>query len=327
MNRRGIALVSVLFVLVALLVLSPTLFFSVFLDLQSTSNASAGEDALYVAEAAIHRTWAALGRGPDFADALSWPNGTPPFGAATWFPQPPRGYRVHVAPSPDGALLVTSEGTSHRGARARVEATFRRNAAFDAPAALVLDTSLARVAIGGAIDVVSDPASGAPPPVGAEDETAAGVWQSSGVSGSLAVVGPSGLRTSLDGIRVSADGTLTGPFASGSWGTAAAPQVTRLVTDAHVTGDVTAYGVVLADAPLHVSGRLEVTGLLLAAAGIVVEGELAVRGAAWIAELAEVPAGGSLSVAYDAPALENCGNLRPGVLPREAVLGGWRELW
>src|SRR5690349_2159757 len=96
MKRHGIALVSVLFMLVAILTLTATLFFSLFLDALASSNVSAGDDALFVAEAGLQHLWATLDPGPDFARELAWPNGEPPFGSLVGFPEAPRTYRVTV---------------------------------------------------------------------------------------------------------------------------------------------------------------------------------------------------------------------------------------
>ncbi|MGH7856629.1 MAG: hypothetical protein ACREQY_04805, partial [Candidatus Binatia bacterium] len=93
MNDRGIALPSVIFTLLAVLIGSATLFFTIFVDVHSSSNAAAATDALYVAEAGVHHLWSALGRAPDFSEALGWPAGEPPFGEVVWFPRPPRTYR------------------------------------------------------------------------------------------------------------------------------------------------------------------------------------------------------------------------------------------
>src|SRR5438093_1296328 len=116
-RRKGIALVSVLFILVALLALTATLFLSLFLDVHAASNVSAGDDALYVAEAGIQHLWSLIQPATDFSRELAWPDGTPPFGSPTGFPEPPRTYRVHVDALSGGRLRVRSEGTSHRGAR------------------------------------------------------------------------------------------------------------------------------------------------------------------------------------------------------------------
>ncbi|MGH7821811.1 MAG: hypothetical protein ACREQ9_18770, partial [Candidatus Binatia bacterium] len=101
----------------------------------------------------------------------------------------------------------------------------------------------------------------------------------------------------------------------------------RLVGDGRVLGNVTAHGIVVADVPLHVVGSLTVDGLLLAHAGLVVEGLLVVSGALWTAQSLDLPASGRLELDHDPSALADVGNLRPATLPREAVLGAWRELW
>src|SRR5580765_8556423 len=104
MRNDGITLVSVLLILVGVFALTATLFLSTFLDARAVSNIAAGEGALYGAEAGIQHVWALLDPAPDFARALSWPAGEPPFGSPVAFPEPPRIYRVVVSALPDGSL-------------------------------------------------------------------------------------------------------------------------------------------------------------------------------------------------------------------------------
>ena len=166
MRMNGIALVSVLFMLVGVLALTATLFFSSFIDARAASNVSAGDDALYGAEAGIQHVWALLDPAPDFSRALAWPDGEPPFGSPVGFPEPPRTYRVRVSALPDGSLRAVSEGTSHRGTRRKVEAIFFREVAFRPPAALTIarDTQLGEVA--GALDVTVADMDPEPVPLG-----------------------------------------------------------------------------------------------------------------------------------------------------------------
>ncbi|MGH7857220.1 MAG: hypothetical protein ACREQY_07780, partial [Candidatus Binatia bacterium] len=227
-----------------------------------------------------------------------------------------------------GGLRVRSEGTSHRGARARVEATFHRESVFRSPAALVLDAGLASAAASGEV-VISSAAPGEPAPAtGAESEETAALWRdATGGGETIAVVGDTGFGLSVDALVEGADVTLAGPFASDTWGSPESPKVVRLTGDARVTGEVRAYGIVVTDVPLHVAGWLMIDGLLLARGGLAIDGALVLNGAFWVSQSLDVLPSGSLEIDLDPSALAGAGDLRPTVLPREAILGAWRELW
>ncbi len=330
MNARqnGIALVSVLFALVGVLVLTATLFFSVFIDLQSTSNVSAGDDALYVAEAGVHHLWSLLEPAADFRRELDWPSGEPPFGSLVWFPEPPRTYRVRVSALPDGRLVAASEGTSHRGARRRVQAVFHREAEFRPRAALLIGEGTSPGDLSGTLE------AGVPEPVddvtgiGAERRRDAEALREALPGGAqVAIVGPSGLREAADRLRGTEDTTLSGALAGGSWGAAGSPVLVRLAGLGDVVGAASVTGALLADAPLRVSGRLEVDGLLLAPNGIEVDGELVIRGAGFVAGPLIIRSSGALVVSYATTALDGADTACRGALPRAPILGAWKEVW
>ncbi|MBI2962887.1 MAG: hypothetical protein HYY35_03970 [Deltaproteobacteria bacterium] len=325
---HGIALVSVLFLLVAVLVLTATLFFSVFIDLQSTSNVSAGDDALYVAEAGIQHLWSLLEPAPDFRRELDWPGGEPPFGSPVWFPDPPRTYRVRLSALPDGRLTAVSEGTSRRGARRRVQALFHREAEFRPRAALVAGEGTVADDLSGTVELAVVPPAGDVTGVGAERRRDA-----QALRGALrddvriATVGPSGLRDAADRLRGTEDATLSGPITGGSWGAAGSPVLVRLAGQGDVIGAATITGALLADAPLRVFGRLEIEGLLLAPYGIEVGGELVIRGAGFVAGPLTVRSAGALAVSYATSALDGADRACRGGLPRAPILGAWKEVW
>lgn len=323
---RGIALPAVLFVLLGLVVTSATLFLTVFLDVAGGTNDVAGDDALYVAEAGVQRLWTLLDPAPDFAAALAWPEGAPPIGSPSWFPRPPRTYRIRVAAGPASDLVASVEGTSRRGARRRVEARFRRDPVFHPLAALVTSGG---AAADGTLDLSGadrDAAEPSLPALGAETCAAAASWTAGG-GPSPVVTGKSGLAEAASALGPSADRTVTGPLSDADFGSDAAPEVVRFAGDARVEGVVRVSGIAIADAPLVVHGRLEIHGLFLAAAGAEVRGEVAVAGAAWIAEGLRVAPGASLGIRYASRHLARADASRPRILPRQALLGAWREVW
>lgn len=327
-SRNGIALVSVLFMLVGLLALTATLFLSLFLDAQAASNVSAGDDALFVAEAGIQHLWSLLEPASDFARELAWPAGAPPFGSPVGFPESPRTYRVRVDGLADGSLRASSEGTSHRGARRKVEAVFVREPRFRPPAAVTIAATTSPTDISGALNVSADETGGELPAYGAESrEAAAAFRRARGDATEVAIVGSSGLPDAIDHLREIADVAPDGTQEGGTFGSTGEPVVVRFTGQAEISGTVVVSGIVLADAPLRVRGRLEVDGLLLAPQGIDVEGELVIGGAAWVSGEVRVPAAGRLVVRYAGSALDRSAVAGRGALPRAAILGAWREVW
>ena len=324
MKDRGVALLSVLLLLVALFIGSATLFFTIFLDVHSTSNGDAAREALYGAEAGIHHVWSLLGRAPDFSEAASWPDGAPPFGegAGAW------PITVRVSAGPADALTARSEAVVHRDATAVVEAIFHRAPTFRPPGAVLLD-SVTAGARDGEVTVSVDRAEteGGIGAIVAEDPATADFWTSIDPSWTRTVIGPSGLRPALARIDALAHAVVSGPVAFGTWGSAEAPEIVEITGVAEITGIATAVGILFADRPLRVSGELSVEGLLLAPDGLVVTGELRVRGAIWVGEMVDVTSSGLIGAAYDPAALDRLDGIVPGVLPREATLQAWRESW
>ena len=328
---QGVALASVLFCLAGLVVMTATLFLTTMIDLQATTNTAAASDAFYVAEAGIQHLWSILEPAPDFSEALSWPEGRPPLAAPIWLPRPVQTYTLRVTGASDGSLVALSEGTSDRGTRARVKVVFRREAVFRPVAALVSASSVTSAVVTGALDAVGedrDRAERPLPAAGAENRAGADILQSALGNGRRAVVvGPSGLEAAANRLRPSPDRALTGPHTAGMWGQPDSPEVVRLVANAEIGGEVTAAGIVLADALLHVTGRFEVEGLLLAARGLSVDGSLLVHGGLWVAEGLTVSSSGQLRIDYASTPLNRANGLRPGALPRAPVLGAWEEVW
>ncbi len=328
-RQRGAALLAVLFSLIALLTLTGTLFLSAFLDREATSNFAAADDALFVAEAGIQHVWSILSPAPDFAAELSWPDGRPPFASPAAFPEPPRTYRVRVEPAGDGGLRVLSEGTSHRGTRQKVEATFRRAPRFRPGAVLTITETMPDPSLTGDLAIATldrDGAAKAPSRVGAESRAAAEAWARGG-GGDIAVLVPSGLWAALEELRVSPDLTFGEPRGNETWGTEELPVVVDLVAGAEILGEISATGIVVADTPIVVRGHLDLDGLLLAPRGLEVTGALDVTGAVWVGERLRIESEGRASMVFASGALDRADSLRPGTLPRETRLGGWREVW
>jgi hypothetical protein len=326
-NSRGLTLVSVLFMLVAVFILTAMLFFSTFVDAQASSNVSAGNDALYAADAGIHHLWSLLDPAPDFARELAWPAGEPPFGAPVGFPEPPRTYRVHVRGLADGSLRATSEGTSHRAARRRVEATFFRERRFRPPGVFTLAEETTLSELSGTVDASAGESENVPALAAEGRAEAQRLRDALGGASDVAIVGDSGLEEAARRLVDAASVTLTGTQSSGAYGSSESPTIVRLTGQADIVGDVTVTGIVICEGPLRVEGRLDVDGLLLAPQGIDVSGQLAVSGALWLASQLRVTAPGRVAAAFSDDALDRAGDAAGAVLPRRAVLGAWREVW
>ncbi len=327
MRNDGIALVSVLLILVGVFALTATLFFSTFLDARAVSNIAAGDDALYGAEAGIQHVWALLDPAPDFSRALSWPAGEPPFGSPVAFPEPPRTYRVVVSALPDGSLRAVSEGTSGRGTRRKVEAIFLREVPFRPPAALTIARGIRLAEVGGTLELTMEDSDRDLVPLGAEAHDDARALRDARGGEAVATVGSSGLAEAAERLRDAAVSILDGPQTTGSYGSFESPTSVRFVGQADVDGMVAITGIVLADAPLRVRGRLEIEGLLLASQGLDVEGEVVLRGAAWVAGELRIASGAAVRVAYQTAGLDAAAEVGGPLLPRSAVLGSWREVW
>jgi hypothetical protein len=232
MRSNGIALVSVLLMLVSVFALTTTLFFSSFIDARAMSNVSAGDDALYGAEAGIHHVWALLDPAPDFSRALSWPAGEPPFGSPVGFPQPPRTYRVLVSALPDGSLRTVSEGTSHRGTRRRVEAIFFREVAFRPLAGLTIAPGTRLAEVSGELDLAVGDTDTEPAPLGAETRADAAALRDARGGELVATVGASGLADAAERLSNSAGVTLDGVQYTGAYGTSEDPTSVRFAGQA-----------------------------------------------------------------------------------------------
>ncbi len=325
MREHGIALVSVLFGLVAVLSLASALFFSVFVDVQASSNAAAGEVALYAADAGIARLEAELDPAFDFSRELAWAGGGIPFGSIAGFPAPPRTYRVQVEAS--GAdLLATAEGTGPRGARRRVRATFRRDVSFRPRAALIFAAGATSSELAGTI-VIEPPSEPHATAVGGETRAEVAWLRSIPSLAGARTIGSTGLAAAARDLLPTAATTLPGPEIAGTWGDAASGASVRIVGPAEVVGDATIAGCVVVDGPLTVSGRLEVDGLLLATGGVSIAGEVTVRGAAFVAGDLRMAPTALFRVSSAADALDLADAAAGGRLPRVARRIAWRELW
>jgi hypothetical protein len=264
---------------------------------------------------------------PDFSRAFAWPGGEPPFGSPVAFPEPPHTYRVVVSALPDGGLRALSEGTSHRGARRKIEAIFLREAPFRPPAALTIARGTHLAELGGTLDVAVQDSDPERVPLAAEARDDAVALRTARGGETVVTVGPSGLAEAAERLRDSAGLVLDGPQTTATYGSSESPASVRLVGQAEVEGVVSITGIVLADAPLRVRGRIEIDGLLLAAQGLDVEGEVIVRGAAWAASELRIASGATLSVLYQTTGLDGAARVGGTVLPRNTVLGAWREVW
>jgi hypothetical protein len=203
---------------------------------------------------------------------------------------------------------------------------FFREVAFRPLAGLTIAPGTRLTEVSGALDVAVGDTDPEPAPLGAETRADAAALRAAHGGELVATVGASGLADAADRLRDSANVVLDGVQSTGAYGSPEDPTIVRLAGH-DVDGVLTVGGILLADAPLRVRGRIEVEGLLLAPQGLDVEGELVVRGAAWVAGALRVASGAAVRVAYEVAALDVAGAVGGAVLPRNAVLGAWREIW
>ncbi len=329
MNREaGLALVSALFLSVCVGLYASALFGIAYLDASAVANQTSGEVAFYAAEAGIEHTWATIPPAPTFAAELAWAGQTPPFGAVVDFGMPPTSYRVTVDAVSLERMSLRSVGTAVRGARRRIEASLCREKPFAPPAPLVL-ASVTVGTVAGAVELDGADRDAVLPiraPLAVENDADRG--GAARLTAAPAILLPlgSGLVAAAAALRPIVDRAVTGPFHDATFG-GTAPEVVQWVGDAEVSGNSTAAGVIVADAPLRVRGRLAASGVLLATAGLEVDGELEVAGLLHVAGNVDLHPGSRLRVVAASTALDAADQLRPGTLPRAAILCGWREVW
>lgn len=126
-------------------------------------------------------------------------------------------------------------------------------------------------------------------------------------------------------------GTYSG---NATWGTDAAPQITRITGNARISGTIEGTGVLIVDGTLDISGNITFRGLIIARGDIEVQitGNASIYGSVMIAESSgqdsgyELDVRGNAHLYYSSQALSWVNTAWPNALPQPAKLIAWREM-
>jgi len=319
-NARGTALLSVVLILTLLLPLAAHSVLQSHLDLLMARNLRDHTDALYVAEAGLDLTLAAIGasaslpgllRGPD-GIAGSADDGAPVSSPARLTLDAERRAVVRIVPFTADMIEIVSTAQVRNAASRTVSAIVRADAVPFTPAALF---------VGGAPrDLGLDPArfalAGAGPSA-AMTETIVGLaFARDGVEA----------RSGLDVVAISqqlttAPGALHLPAAAAppQLGTAAAPQLSIIDGDLVIAEVSTGAGVLVVRGALQVNGTLRFDGLLIVMRALAAStsSHLTLSGAVWqVSATDPLALTGSGSLHYGRAALLLADAAAPDILPR-----------
>jgi hypothetical protein len=318
------------------------------LDLLVERHGRAALEAFYVAESGLEHALADLAHDPSFdrliegadgkrgtADDRLYPFSHPP---PAYFPQAPAGYRVETAPAGSGLIEIISYGRSALRSSRAVAVTAVESDEPYLPAALYSGGDGVLLELGDEFHIVGaeDGGDDDTPAVALDEQADVDVFlhylrqpahqRLRGPGGSPSVKARGGgslnsMSAALANLAATRtlDGDLRGPL---GWGITLSPRSAR-VTDA------SGGGVLIVDGDLSIGGRFEFSGLVIVRGNVDLDsdGSLDLEGAL----LQQSPGHdlrlrGAGEIRWDPAALALVDVLAPGLLPRRALVGGWREI-
>jgi hypothetical protein len=355
-EERGVALLAVQAMILALLPLAAAVAMQTQLDGLMERNFRSGTEAFYAAEAGLAHALSEIGPRADLAGILNGPDGrssTPDDGQFPFlsppphaFMQPPLGYDVTVSPGPANTILVRSRGHGRHGAVREIEGLIRPANAPFTPAALYVQAADAVVELGEAFLV-----SGIPEVQSPTEAALAGLSASPAAlaahlrelfAASSQVIGAGGppsvaagprldlesyvdqLRGRLDAAIVPMPNTTNEPL-----GTEAMPQLTVIDGNWQVEAPVNGFGILVVRGDVEIESSLRFHGLVVATGRLTVAetSDLRVDGALWIQapDAVRLRLLGTGYIRYDAAALQRTDSMIAGALFHQTVVAGWRE--
>lgn len=356
-NERGIALLAVVGIVLALLPVAVAVTVEARLDLLVQRNARSANDAFYAAEAGLAHVLAELGPSVDVRDLLRGPDriagtaddGSFPFALFTPadFALGAIGYEIALQAGPQGAVRVVSRGRAAHGAVREVEMLLRPAAEPFSPAALYVEAEELEIDLGsGALAIsgiprleVSAAIAGLAVPspaaaaalravlVPAAAVTGAGSFPSVAASRRLELgAHAAALAGRADAVLQPPPGTAEGVVL----GTPEAPRLSVIAGHWSLAGDVGGCGILVVRGDLAISGRLHYRGLVIVEGALSVPGEggVEVEGGLWTAAPAAGPLllAGAGAIRYEPSILRAVDAAIPAALPRLPVVGAWREV-
>lgn len=354
-SERGVALLAVLTIILALLPLAAAVAMQTQLDGLMQRNLRGGIEAFYAAEAGLAHALSEIGPRADLAELLDGPDrrrataddGQFPFVSSppAAFAQPAIGYEVWVANGPAEALRVYSRGRGHHDAVREVEALIRPANAPFTPAALYAEGDDVAIELGEALLVSGIPegSSGTATAVAglAVSSAAAAAQLRSLLAASPQVVGagrsPSitdttrlDLEAYTDVLRSRLDAVVVTAPSGTPLGTEAKPQLTIIDGAWRIDAAVDGFGILVVRGDVEIGGRLHYRGLVISGGKVTSTpaSDLRIDGALWMRGDggAQLTLHGTGYVRYDSAALARVDSMIAGALLHRAVVTGWREV-
>lgn len=352
-DERGVALLAVLGLVLALLPVAAAICIQTHLDGLMQRNHRDSTQAFYAAEAGLAHALAEMQPSLSLRPFLNGPDGvegTTDDGQLAFRQSPPAGLNYEVRASPEQANQIRLRSTGHGldDAVREVEVMIAPDDTPFTPGALYIEAPDVDVDLGtrgfslsgvpgGAESAASAPIAGmtvTSATVAAALRAALSAAPITGVGNAPSVGATSPLEidsyVTAVGNRLEAVIHSTGPAADTTAGTAASPQLTVIDSTWQITSQVEGFGVLVVRDDVEVTGSLRYGGVVVVAGDLrlAVGGELQVDGTLWVFRngAAAIDLLGTGAVRYDP------GNLRRAALALEGSLYhlpqvvGWREV-
>jgi hypothetical protein len=320
MNERGVALITVLLLLLIITPLAAMAFLQAHTDWLLERNLLAEQEAFYVAEAGLEHAVGSIRPGTPVASLWTGPDGIEGTaddgvfafegGTPAPFPDPPLRYDVRVERRDRGVGLV-STGLGRHGTQKTVRGIVDQSPLPFTPGAVSAQADVLRFDLGGAgfrllgldhklSDAPGSPSGSAPAVPGlsvATDSAAVALRRELGVEAAARVQGAGGTPSIAGGTTLDVDALVRAASQRGDvvalpmlqaseqvvLGDYVMPQVTVVSGDADISGTVDGTGILIVQGALRVSGNFRFNGLVVAGGDVAFgsTSTAAVRGALW----------------------------------------------
>jgi hypothetical protein len=348
-NRRGIALLAVMGVILALLPVAAAIAVQTRLDGLMQRNARVGAEVFYTAEAGLAHAVSELRPLADFDEILRGPDGidgTPDDGSFPFrtsippaFTQGSLVYEVTASRGPASTIRIRSHGRGHHETVRQAEALVRPADTPFTPAAIYVEAPDLDIDLGdrdfqlsGMVDSqVAGLALSSAEVAARLRQTITPAIQVTGAGGSPSVtaVAAIDLDSYARALRRRLDAAIHGDPNDAILGTQDHPRLTVVETDWTIGNAVEGFGILLIRGDLEIEGRLGYAGLVVVEGNLILKapGDLRIDGSLWVSNSGAVRVHllGAGHVRYSPVALERTDAAVARAILHRAVVVGWRE--
>ncbi len=346
-SQAGSALTTTMLVTAFLMPLGALAAMQARLDLLVHHHTRSAIEVFYVAESGLEHALADLARDPWFDRLLQGPDGVVstaddgeyPFRIAPpdYFPRPPYRYQVQVEQQSPEAVEILASGFGTGQSAHTVAASVQRSATPYTPGAAFSAAPIVSLLLGGEfiINGIGEgcgsgfPALALKSPEAAQTllaqlpATAATQLLGDGESPGIAARSFPPLDTLAATAALSPTARLLDAEASGALGSGILVAASSLTLT-----DASGSGLLIVDGNLQVSGQMTFSGLVVALGDVQFDEGSAVQidgGLLQGTAGSQLHLRGAGSITCDRPAIERVDSDFPGLLPRRAIIAGWRE--